>query len=116
MFLYQMKNYMITAVYLLFSIIFLFSCSDQEPVERDYPDAQEIPEIQVIPPKVQDLNVAYKTVPSADGERDLKIDIYYPTNHVYEKSPLIIGFHGGGWIAGDKSQIIFIYFFLFGCI
>ena len=52
-----------------------------------------------------DLNIIYKTI----GERDLKLDIFYPVNKIHEKSPVIIGFHGGGWVAGDKSQILYIY-------
>lgn len=37
--------------------------------------------------------------------KELKLDVYYPTKFVYEKSPLVIFIHGGGWIAGFKESI-----------
>ena len=55
------------------------------------------------------LNVVYKTAPIDNGKAKLQMDIYYPTNQKYDKSPLVVGFHGGGWIAGDRSQIMYIY-------
>ncbi|MCL2159028.1 MAG: alpha/beta hydrolase, partial [Oscillospiraceae bacterium] len=27
----------------------------------------------------------------------------------YENSPLIVAFHGGGWVSGDRSQILYIF-------
>jgi triacylglycerol lipase len=53
----------------------------------------------------EDLNLVYKTV----GGADLKFDIFYPTAIKFEKTPLVVGFHGGGWIAGNKSQINYIF-------
>ena len=33
------------------------------------------------------------------------LDIYKPTNEVYEKSPVLLFIHGGGWIVGRKESI-----------
>lgn len=54
-------------------------------------------------------NLIYKTIENKDEIIDLKFDILFPTVQKYEKTPLIIGFHGGGWVSGDKSQITDIY-------
>lgn len=35
------------------------------------------------------------------------LDLYYPTTKIYEKSPVIVFFHGGAWIAGRKESINF---------
>lgn len=43
------------------------------------------------------LNIDYK-----DG---LTLDIYQPTSRLYSKNPVVIFFHGGGWISGDKNEI-----------
>jgi acetyl esterase/lipase len=69
----------------------------------------DIPAVPNAPVRTHDLNVVYKTAPTVHGERDLHIDIFYPENIIYEKSPLLIGFHGGGWIAGDRLQIMYIF-------
>ena len=50
------------------------------------------------------LNAIYKTFD--DGTPSLKFDIFFPTIEKFEKTPLVVGFHGGGWLAGNKSQII----------
>lgn len=36
---------------------------------------------------------------------DKLLDIYFPTKAVYEKSPIILFFHGGGWMVGRKESI-----------
>ncbi len=40
-------------------------------------------------------------------KKDLSLDIYYPTKKVFEKSPVILYFHGGAWVAGRKEAINF---------
>ena len=45
------------------------------------------------------LDHTYKTI----DQRDLKLDLYYPTAQRREKSPLIIYTHGGGWAAGSRA-------------
>lgn len=35
----------------------------------------------------------------------LTLDIYMPTKEVYEKHPVVLFFHGGGWIGGSKGAI-----------
>lgn len=37
----------------------------------------------------------------------LKLDLYHPTNQVYEASPVIFYIHGGAWIRGTKTAINF---------
>jgi acetyl esterase/lipase len=37
----------------------------------------------------------------------LKLDIYQPTTKVYEKTPVIVYVHGGGWITGFKESLNF---------
>jgi acetyl esterase/lipase len=94
---------------LIIGFMFLFSCSanvdkienDENPTETTFINTTE--NIVQKPEKLQDLNVVY------DLDSDLKMDIYYPTTIKYKKSPLIVAFHGGGWIAGDKSQIMYIF-------
>lgn len=36
---------------------------------------------------------------------DQKLDIYYPTQQIFEKSPVILFVHGGAWIMGRKESI-----------
>ena len=35
------------------------------------------------------------------------LDLYYPTFEAYDKSPVLVFFHGGAWIAGRKESINF---------
>lgn len=45
-------------------------------------------------------------------EEDLKLDIYFPREGPPpEGYPLIIWFHGGGWILGNKRQDVFVRHF-----
>ena len=46
------------------------------------------------------LEVVYKSV----AERDLKLDLYYPTTKRAEKCPVIVFTHGGGWAAGNRYK------------
>jgi acetyl esterase/lipase len=36
---------------------------------------------------------------------NLKLDIYFPTQQVYAKAPVVVYFHGGAWITGRKEVI-----------
>jgi acetyl esterase/lipase len=47
-------------------------------------------------------NVAYK--------KGKKLDIYQPTKIVYEKTPVLVYFHGGGWVFGSKKAVNFTRF------
>lgn len=42
-------------------------------------------------------NIAYK--------ENLELDLYLPTQKVYDKIPVVIHFHGGAWIVGVKESI-----------
>ncbi|EMI43318.1 lipase/esterase [Rhodopirellula sp. SWK7] len=46
------------------------------------------------------LEVVYKTI----SEKDLKLDLYYPTAKRSEKCPVIVFTHGGGWAAGNRYK------------
>jgi len=38
-------------------------------------------------------------------KEELSLDIYLPTNEVYVHHPVLLFFHGGGWIGGSKGAI-----------
>ncbi len=46
----------------------------------------------------RELDVVYKKV----GDRELELDIYYPTQKRKKLSPVVIYTHGGGWAAGSR--------------
>ncbi len=37
----------------------------------------------------------------------LKLDVYHPTEQVYDKTPVVLYIHGGAWIAGTKEGLNF---------
>jgi len=91
---------------LMINFIFLFSCSaDSIDHVEELTETEMITTEKIVrqPDKLFDLDVVY------DEYENLKMDIYYPTNIIYDKSPLIVAFHGGGWVAGNKSQIMYIF-------
>lgn len=101
----------IKKIILLILLIFLFSSYSScvsEP-ERHVITHESIESHESIEPQtpeiLQELDINYKTV----NDQDLLMDIYYPTKIIYEKSPLIVMFYGGGWIAGDKTQPAYMF-------
>lgn len=48
----------------------------------------------------RELEVVYKNI----SGRDLKLDLYYPTDNRSQKCPLIVYTHGGGWAAGSRYK------------
>lgn len=42
---------------------------------------------------------------SINYKKDLQLDVYLPTKKVYDKTPVLIYFHGGAWIVGSKISI-----------
>ncbi|WP_240928386.1 alpha/beta hydrolase [Thalassoroseus pseudoceratinae] len=46
------------------------------------------------------LEVVYKSI----AGKDLKLDLYYPTVKRFEKCPVIVFTHGGGWAAGSRYK------------
>jgi len=98
---------MITAACLFFSAMLLFSCAQETRGEP--PQAETAEALVKRPDKTQDLNVVFKTAPSGGGDVELKMDIYYPENLEYGESPLVVAFFGGGWISGERSQIMFLF-------
>jgi acetyl esterase/lipase len=51
--------------------------------------------------KVED-NVVYKTV----NGQDLKLTVFYPQVKKYDKAPLLVYIHGGGWAAGNRFVVV----------
>lgn len=47
------------------------------------------------------LDVVYKNTPVGAQ----KLDIYMPINDVYEKIPVMVYIHGGGWVGGGKGAV-----------
>jgi len=37
--------------------------------------------------------------------KDFRLDIYYPTKQVYQKSPVLLFIHGGAWMGGIKETV-----------
>jgi acetyl esterase/lipase len=50
--------------------------------------------------KVED-NVVYKTV----NGQDLKLTVFYPKVRKFEKAPLLVYIHGGGWVQGNRFVV-----------
>ena len=46
-----------------------------------------------------------KVIFKLEYKEGLTLDIYLPTNDVFEKSPVVVFFHGGAWITGGKEVI-----------
>ncbi|QEG39306.1 alpha/beta hydrolase [Roseimaritima ulvae] len=46
------------------------------------------------------LEVVYKTV----AGKDLKLDLYYPTDKRIDQCPVVVFTHGGGWAAGNRYK------------
>lgn len=46
------------------------------------------------------LEVTYKTV----GRKQLKLDLYYPTEKPASRCPVVVFTHGGGWAAGNRFK------------
>ncbi len=46
------------------------------------------------------LEIAYKKV----GDKQLKLDLYYPTARRSAKCPIVVFTHGGGWAAGNRYK------------
>lgn len=38
-------------------------------------------------------------------KEDLKLDVYLPTQLKYEKTPVVVYFHGGAWLGGNKATV-----------
>jgi acetyl esterase/lipase len=61
------------------------------------------------------LFLLYTSAPIVEGDSEFNLsynsdqylDFYYPTKAKFQKSPLIVFAHGGGWIIGNKESINF---------
>jgi len=90
------------ALILIFNLIFLFSCSDSVSNTNEQITAESqfvwegVPEVD---------NITYKYIDNTA----LKFDMYFPTVKKFDKSPVVVCFHGGGWNMGDKEQIMNLF-------
>ena len=87
--------------------------SDKFDEETELPTEPEEYEDIVQYDRLAETNVVYKKIIDTNGEANLKLDIYYPTNKIYNKNPTIVAFHGGSWVAGTRSDIINAFYPLF---
>jgi len=73
-----------------------------QPAATPKPDFARYMTIAKIPKdmKVED-NVVYKTV----NGQDLKLTVFYPTIKKFEKAPLLVYIHGGGWSHGNRFVV-----------
>ncbi|MDP4624103.1 MAG: alpha/beta hydrolase [Akkermansiaceae bacterium] len=46
-------------------------------------------------------DIIYKTI----GDKELQLDLYYPTQTPKGKYPVVVYTHGGGWAAGSKNAL-----------
>lgn len=46
-----------------------------------------------------------EVIRKVEYKENLQLDIYSPTKLVYEKTPVVLFFHGGAWITGAKESI-----------
>ena len=107
---FDRKNFMISKklliIALIFGVLFVPACfaggkKDAAETSENESAAAPTDALPARPANAEDRGEVY------DAENLLSFDIYYPTNPKYEKSPLAVAFHGGGWVSGDKSEIIY---------
>jgi len=97
----KMKKIYLSVI--IFVAILFVSCSGNADNMQETEEITTVNAIALQLENTRDFDVVY------NPEKDLKMDILYPINTKYDKSPLVIAFHGGGWISGEKSQIIEIF-------
>ncbi len=51
---------------------------------------------------VDERDIVYKEV----NGRKLSLDILYPTKRVFKQTPVLIFFHGGSWVSGEKADLM----------
>lgn len=90
--------------YLLIACLFTFSATDLATAQQKKGPDKPSPALQ--PTKYLEtggerkLEIVYKKV----GRKQLKLDLYYPTENRSEKCPVIVFTHGGGWAAGNRYK------------
>jgi acetyl esterase/lipase len=69
--------------------------------ERDFgkPDAMSVEKLRREPITFE-LDISYADT----GHPRHRLDLYLPKNRKSDKLPVIVFFHGGGWLQGDKSD------------
>lgn len=70
-----------------------------EKLKKDYPFI-----IPISPEYLEGINVRENVVYRTLGNRELKVDIYYPKSNLSERFPAVLLIHGGGWVSGSKEN------------
>ena len=100
----------IIAFILILNFIFLFSCENSDDFNNSNNSNETTELIEIIQSQrtdyLQEFDVVY-----VRNDSNLKMDIYYPTKikNIDDKYKLIMMIHGGGWIAGDKTQPMYMF-------
>ncbi|MBC6988052.1 alpha/beta hydrolase [Hymenobacter sp. BT491] len=109
---FRLKSLLVAA----FTIVSFSVEAQQKAAERDtsftvhsaYVKAKkQYPAVSIATPKIpagvaSKRDLTYCTI----GNRDLKLDIFYPTAKRKAKYPAVLLIHGGGWRSGDRSHHI----------
>lgn len=67
-------------------------------------EKKKYPFIELAAPAIpQNINVVKNIVYTSVSQRDLHLDVYYPSKKIKKKHPGVLLIHGGGWKSGDKS-------------
>ncbi len=75
--------------------------SDYKKNVKKYPDIKIVPDS--MPGNIWDK----RDIPYCNtGTRELKLDIFYPSNYLQRRYPAVLIIHGGGWRSGNRAQHI----------
>ena len=75
--------------------------SAYEGIKKEFPQATPVKEFTNR--KIKDeRDVVYYSL----GNRDLHLDIFYPSQKSKKKLPAVLLIHGGGWASGNKSHLV----------
>lgn len=96
---------------ILFLLISSFTFAQEIPQDTSYTVystykklVKKYPDIKIVEPELPenvkgDEEVVYSTI----GKRNLKINVYFPSEKIEGGYPAVLFIHGGGWRSGDKS-------------
>ncbi len=83
-----------------FCIVVSFACSlpATQATAQEKLEAKSKPKVDLPPGITWDFDVPY----IKDGDPAQRLDVYYPETKPQQPQPLIVHFHGGGWMGGNK--------------
>lgn len=98
---YMRYKKLILLILILFIVEFRFTAAAQDKINFES-NLNKWDNINIKIKIDEDLfNITYKKV----GEKELKLDIYYPFFSIEKNYPVIIFVHGGGFVIGEKNDI-----------